>query len=89
MKNNIFYTFILSLFVMGYSFAQNETDFDINAQPKPGPAPTINLGKPQIFELPNGLKVLVVENHKLPRVSAKLTIDNGYIYIYMRGIKLV
>jgi predicted Zn-dependent peptidase len=44
-------------------------------QPKPGPAPTINIGKPQTFELPNGLKVLVVENHKLPRVSYSLTID--------------
>lgn len=45
-------------------------------QPKPGPAPTINIGKPQSFELQNGLKVMVVENHKLPRVSYTLTIDN-------------
>ncbi|WP_333693181.1 M16 family metallopeptidase [Flavobacterium sp.] len=45
------------------------------SQPKPGPAPKINIGKPQTFELPNGLKVLVVENNKLPRVSYSLTID--------------
>jgi len=45
-------------------------------QPKPGPAPIINIGKPQSFELQNGLKVMVVENHKLPRVSYTLTIDN-------------
>ncbi len=45
------------------------------SQPKPGPAPKINIGKPQTFELPNGLKVLVVENNKLPRVSYNLTID--------------
>jgi hypothetical protein len=38
-------------------------------QPKSGPAPKININKPQTFALPNGLKVLVVENHKLPRVS--------------------
>lgn len=44
-------------------------------QPKPGPAPEIKIGKPQTFELPNGLKVLVVENHKLPRVSFSLNID--------------
>lgn len=44
-------------------------------QPKPGPAPVINIGKPQTFQLSNGLKVLVVENHKLPRVSYNLTID--------------
>lgn len=45
-------------------------------QPKSGPAPIINIGKPQSFELQNGLKVMVVENHKLPRVSYSLTIDN-------------
>ena len=45
-------------------------------QPKPGPAPSININKPQTFVLKNGLKVLVVENHKLPRVSFNLTLDN-------------
>ena len=45
-------------------------------QPKAGPAPTININKPQTFVLKNGLKVLVVENHKLPRVSFNLTLDN-------------
>ncbi len=53
---------------------------DRSVQPKPGPSPKINLGKPQTFELKNGLKVLVVENHKLPRVSAMLTIDNNPIF---------
>lgn len=46
-------------------------------QPKPGPAPTINIKKPVSFVLPNGLKVLVVEDHKLPRVSFNLSIDNA------------
>ncbi|AZJ34374.1 pitrilysin family protein [Tenacibaculum singaporense] len=49
---------------------------DRTQQPKPGPAPKINLGTPKKFALLNGLQVLVVENHKLPRVSATLTIDN-------------
>jgi predicted Zn-dependent peptidase len=53
---------------------------DRSIQPKPGPSPKINLGKPETFELKNGLKVLVVENHKLPRVSATLTIDNNLIF---------
>jgi predicted Zn-dependent peptidase len=48
-----------------------------NTMPKPGPAPTVNIGKPETFTLKNGLKVLVVENHKLPRVSYTLTIDNA------------
>jgi len=47
------------------------------AMPKPGPAPTVNIGKPETFTLKNGLKVLVVENHKLPRVSYSLTMDNA------------
>jgi predicted Zn-dependent peptidase len=46
------------------------------SQPQPGPAPKVNLGTPQTFELKNGLKVMVVENHKLPRVSITLSIDN-------------
>lgn len=45
--------------------------------PQPGPAPTVNVGKPETFKLKNGLKVLVVENHKLPRVSYTLTMDNA------------
>jgi predicted Zn-dependent peptidase len=46
-------------------------------QPKPGPSPEIKIGKPETFELKNGLKVMVVENHKLPRVSFNLTLDNA------------
>lgn len=45
--------------------------------PKPGPSPKVNVGKPQTFTLKNGLKVMVVENHKLPRVSYSLTLDNA------------
>lgn len=50
---------------------------DRSQQPKPGPAPTINIKKPETFTLPNGLRVLVVENHKLPRVSFSLSMDNA------------
>lgn len=63
--------FIVSLFLTTIMQAQDRP------QPKPGPAPVINIGKPQTFELKNGLKVMVVENHKLPRVSFNLTIDNA------------
>jgi len=44
--------------------------------PKQGPTPSINIKKPVTFVLENGLKVLVVENNKLPRVSYNLTLDN-------------
>ncbi len=46
-------------------------------QPKSGATPTIKIGKPESFQLKNGLKVMVVENHKLPRVSFTLTLDNA------------
>lgn len=46
------------------------------SQPKPGPSPKVNIGKPQTFQLKNGLTVMVVENHKLPRVSITLSLDN-------------
>lgn len=47
--------------------------------PKPGPAPVIKVGEPASFTLPNGLKVFVVQNTKLPRVSATLTIDRDAV----------
>jgi predicted Zn-dependent peptidase len=70
MKKYILFT-VLSLFMVA-AHAQ----IDRSKQPKPGPAPEINLKEPATFELNNGLKVLVVENHKLPRVRIQLTIDN-------------
>jgi len=57
------------------SFAGN-AQIDRSKQPEPGPSPKIKLGKAETFTLKNGLKVIMVENHKLPRVSANLTIDN-------------
>jgi len=71
------FLYIIALLFLSVSVT---AQVDRSVQPKPGPAPKINLGKPQTFELKNGLKVLVVENHKLPRVSATLTIDNGPVF---------
>ena len=62
---------LLTLFlVTGIMQAQNRP------QPKPGAAPIVQIKKPESFVLKNGLKVMVVENHKLPRVSFSLTLDN-------------
>lgn len=71
MKTKIFTLIALLLVSVGVT-----AQIDRSKQPKPGPAPKISLEVPGEFELPNGLKVLVVENHKLPRVSYSLTIDN-------------
>lgn len=53
-----------------------QAQIDRSVQPEPGPAPKINLQKPKEFSLANGLTVLVVENHKLPRVTFSLSLDN-------------
>ncbi len=46
-------------------------------QPKPGASPVVNIKKPQTFVMSNGLKVMIVENHKLPKVSFSLSLDNA------------
>jgi len=66
------YTLIVLVLIAFTTQAQ----IDRSVMPKAGPSPQINLDEPQRFELKNGLKVLVVENHKLPRVSIQLKIDN-------------
>jgi len=53
-------------------FAQK---LDRSIRPTAAPAPEIKLGKIESFTLENGLKVFVVENHKLPKVSYSLTLD--------------
>lgn len=66
---------LLFVAFLAMSFAVN-AQIDRTKQPKPGPAPKVKLGKVDKFKLPNGLQVIMVENHKLPRASANLTIDN-------------
>jgi zinc protease len=48
---------------------------DRSVRPKPGPAPVIKLGKTESFTLPNGLKVYVVEKHRLPTISIDIQFD--------------
>ena len=57
--------------MMTSSFAQ----VDRSKRPDAGPAPKIQIGQFEKFELENGLQVFVIENHKLPTVSFSLTAD--------------
>ena len=70
MKNSILLILTILLASAG-SYAQ----IDRSKQPEPGPAPIINMERPIEFSLDNGLNVLIVENHKLPRVSISLFFD--------------
>jgi len=48
---------------------------DRSIRPKAGPAPEVKLGKTETFTLSNGMKVFVVENHKLPTVEYSIQLD--------------
>ena len=63
--------FAFSLLISVSSFAQ----LDRSVVPPPGPAPKIQLADYKMFELKNGLKVIVVENNKRPVVSFNLTLE--------------
>ena len=66
--------FITSLFLLTSLGISAQIDRD--KMPEPTQMPTFVLGNPVITKLPNGLTLMVVEDHKLPRVSMSLTIDN-------------
>ena len=72
---NIFKILIALLILAGITSCQ----LDRSKRPTAGPAPEIKMDKPQTFQLDNGLKVIVVENHKIPRVSFQLTLENDPI----------
>lgn len=70
MKIKNILTLMLTLSLLG-SFAQ----VDRSKLPEPATPRPINIGDYESFELKNGLKVFIIENHKLPRVSYNLVID--------------
>ena len=66
---------ILFLSISAISFAQ----VDRTKIPQAEPAPEVKIGNAESFVLPNGLKVFVVENHKLPKVTFSLMLDRDPI----------
>ena len=72
------FTYIAAAFL--FSGMISAQKIDLNAMPKPGPTPAINIAKPKTFQLKNGLTVMVVENNKLPRVNMSLSMDRPPYY---------
>ena len=70
MKRYISLILLLTLMISGVS-----AQIDRSVPPKPGPAPEVQIGDYKTFKLPNGLTVIVVENHKVPVVSYSLTLN--------------
>jgi zinc protease len=60
-----------------YTPAFEETENWRKTVPKPGPAPTVHLPVPQTFALSNGMKVMVVEEHSLPVLTANVVLRAG------------
>ncbi|MFV0364938.1 MAG: insulinase family protein [Mangrovibacterium sp.] len=69
---------IIALMLLVSFSAQAQIDRSI--VPGPGPATKLDFGKSTKFELKNGLKVIVVENHKFPTVSYTLLFDRDPIF---------
>ena len=83
----ILFSILISAFVISVN-----AQIDRSKAPAPGPAPVIHIGDYQSFELDNGLKVFVVENHKLPVVTYMISLDNDPVlegdkvgYVKMTG----
>lgn len=69
MKKIFFPILIILITLAGHA------QLDRSIRPKPGPAPKIQLGEYELFTLDNGLKVIVVENNKIPKVTYQVTLD--------------
>lgn len=69
------YISIVGMLLFAASYSQIK--IDRTKPPMGGPAPVLSIGEPVTYKLANGITVLVVENHKLPKVSAGYVIDYG------------
>ena len=68
------------LVLVGLMPMATQGQIDRSQAPAPAPAPEIVLGDYTVETLENGLTLIVVENHKLPRVSYRLTLDVDPIF---------
>lgn len=89
MKKYISLITLAAVFVLA---ACSPKKLDRSHAPAAGPAPKLQIGQYQLVQLDNGLKLIVVENHKLPRVSYSIGLDTDPIlegpiagYVQMAG----
>lgn len=69
-------TYFMAFLVANLAFSQ----VDRSKFPEPGPAPEIKIADAETFTLDNGLKVFLVKNDKLPRVSFTLILDRDPLF---------
>jgi zinc protease len=63
--------------ILVMQYAQAQIQIDRSKQPEAGPAPVLTIKDPVIYKMPNGITLLVVEDHRLSKVSASFVIDAG------------
>lgn len=63
------------VYILAFAPALAFAQVDRTHAPAPAPAPAIKIAQPATYTLPNGLRVFVVTNRKIPQVSATLTLD--------------
>jgi zinc protease len=71
--------YIVGILVTLLATAVAVAQVDRSKLPSSGPAPEIKIGEAETFTLSNGLKVFVVKNTKLPRVSFTLVLERDPI----------
>ena len=72
------YIYSIVAFFAAFTLTAQVT-IDRSNAPTPGPARIPTIASYESFELKNGLKVFVVEDHKLPRISMTLLLDRDPI----------
>ena len=70
-----FFLYIHVVAVVALVACNSSRNLDRSIVPAAGPAPKIQIGQYQMATLANGLRLVVVENHKLPRVSYNINLD--------------
>lgn len=55
------------------------SQLDRSIRPTGSVPPTINIKESEVFKLPNGITVILSENHKIPRVSFNLVLGSNQI----------
>ena len=70
-----FFLYIHVVAVVALVACNSSRNLDRSVVPAAGPAPKNQIGQYQMATLANGLRLVVVENHKLPRVSYNINLD--------------
>ena len=68
---------IIAIGFICFQTSYSQMKLDRSKPPAAGPAPILSIGEPVENKLSNGMTILIVENHKLPKVTANYKVDFG------------